>query len=216
MNRIEEVRRLPSPAPRPQALAYDGTYLWMGSVTTGRLYAIDPLHWTVHEEAQAPGMPWGMTVVGEELRVVCGFGENDDRYICRFIPGHGFKENERIACPDFTGSQLGYDGEMLFLSQFYNSRVLELDARGGIVRSIPAPRQICGQTILDGTIYLLTTDDETKPEYFLTQIDARGTVPRTRDLAIIPFHARSLAFDGLRFWTNHREAHEIVAFVDPR
>ena len=32
------------------------------------------------------------------------------------------------------------------------------------------------------------------------------------DLARIPFAARALAYDGARFWTNHREANEIVAF----
>ncbi|HUY10877.1 MAG TPA: hypothetical protein VMV73_01305 [Candidatus Dormibacteraeota bacterium] len=216
MKTIEELRRLPSPAPRPQALAFDGTHLWMGSVGTGRLYAIDPIHWTVRDEVQAPGHPWGMTVVGDELRVVCGFGENDDRYICRFIPGHGFKEHERVACPEFTGSQLGYDGERLFVSQFYNQRVLALDAKGSVLRTIDVPRDICGQTIVDGCIYLLTTEDEKKPEYLLTRIDARDATPKVEDIARVPFHARALSFDGSRFWTSHREAHEIVAFADPR
>ena len=35
------------------------------------------------------------------------------------------------------------------------------------------------------------------------------------DLATIPFHARGLAFDGERFWTNDRELHQTVAFAKP-
>src|SRR5665213_1337000 len=91
MDKIEELLRLPSPAPRPQALAFDGTHLWMGSLETHRLYAIDPRTWTVGDEAQAPGKPYGMTVVGDELRVLCSEGPDDNRIIRRFIPGHGFR-----------------------------------------------------------------------------------------------------------------------------
>ena len=32
------------------------------------------------------------------------------------------------------------------------------------------------------------------------------------ELARVPFAARALAYDGSRFWTNHREANQIVAF----
>jgi len=51
--------------------------------------------------------------------------------------------------------------------------------------------------------------------YYLTRIDARGGTPVIEDIARVPFAARSLAFDGERFWTSHREAHEIVAFARP-
>ena len=34
MNAINELRRLPSPAPRPQPIAFDGDTLWMGSWDT--------------------------------------------------------------------------------------------------------------------------------------------------------------------------------------
>jgi hypothetical protein len=208
---ITEALRLPSPAPRPQALAFDGEKLWMGSIGTDRLYAINPLQWTVIEEENVPGKPWGMTVVGDELRVVCGVGEDDDRVIRRFVPGHGFKTQGAIECPDSTGSQLSYDGTRLYLSQWYNRRVLGLDERGAIVKQIDVPHQICGQCYVDEGFYLVTTDDETTDEYFLTRVPANGTA-KPEDLARIPFGARALAFDGSRFWTNHREANQIVAF----
>ena len=211
MHDVKESLRLPSPAPRPQALAFDGEKLWMGSVETDRLYAINPAQWTVIEEESVPGKPWGMTVLGDELRVVCGIGADDDRVIRRFVPGHGFKSHDSIACPDATGSQLSYDGTLLYVSQFYNRRILGLDERGEIVRTIEVPHQICGQVFANGAFFLVTTDDEETNEYFLTRVSANGEV-RSEDLARIPFAARALAFDGTRFWTNHREANEIVAF----
>ena len=213
MNDIKELSRLPSPAPRPQALACDGTTLWMGSLETQRLYAIDTEHWTVGEEAQAPGRPYGLAVVGDELRALCGTPEDDDRYIHRFVPGHGFKK--LFACPEDTGSQLSYDGEFLYMSQWYKRRILELDAQGSVRRTIALNHQICGQVIVDGAFYAVTVEDETTNDYWLTRVDARGDSVECKDLLRIPFAARALAFDGERFWTNHRENHEIVAFAKP-
>ncbi|MBV9720047.1 MAG: hypothetical protein JOZ77_12060 [Candidatus Eremiobacteraeota bacterium] len=211
MKDVTEALRLPSPAPRPQALAFDGDKLWMGSIATDRLYAINPRQWTVIEEEKVPGKPWGATVVGDELRVICGVGEQDDRVIKRFVPGHGFKSQGSIECPDATGSQLSYDGSWLYLSQWYNRRILALDETGNILREISVPRGICGQCFADGHFYLVTTDDEATDEYFLTRASANGET-KTEDLARIPFAARALAFDGSRFWTNHRDANQIVAF----
>ncbi len=210
MKDVNEALRLPSPAPRPQALAFDGEKLWMGSIETDRLYAINPRQWTLIEEEKVPGKPWGMTVVGDELRVVCGVGEDDDRVIKRFVPGHGFK-SQSIECPEATGSQLSFDGTWLYLSQWYNRRILGLDERGNVVRQIDVPHQICGQCYVDGSFYLVTTEDEATNEYFLTRVSVNGET-RCEDVARIPFAARALAFDGSRFWTNHREANQIVAF----
>ncbi|HVA39008.1 MAG TPA: hypothetical protein VNJ51_15490 [Candidatus Dormibacteraeota bacterium] len=215
MNEIVELLRLPSPAPKPQALAFDGERLWMGSIETSRLYAIDPQQWKVWEESAVPGKPWGMTAVGDELRVICGVTAEDDRVIRRFVPGHGFKDREAIACPDNTGSHLSYDGTHLYVSQWYNRRILELDERGAPVREVASPHQICGHTFVDGVFYVISTEDEKTTDYWLTRIDPRGGTAAAEDLARVPFRARALAFDGERFWTNHREQNETVAFTLP-
>ncbi len=212
---VTEVRRMLSPAPRPQSVAFDGETLWMGSLETSRLYALDPLHWTVREETEAPGKPYGITVMGEELRVLLSEGPDDKRIIRRYIPGHGFKNNGAIACPDDTGSQLGYDGDRLYVSQWYNRRIISLDADGRIGTVIEAPHGICGQVIFGGAFYLLGTDDEESDEYFLSRIDARDGTAKADDIARVNFQGRGLAFDGTRFWSNHREKHEIVAFTIP-
>jgi hypothetical protein len=213
MQDVTESLRMPSPAPRPQAIAFDGEKLWMGSLDTSRLYAIDPHQWTVGDEATVPGKPWGMTVVGDELRVICGEGDEDHRVIRRFVPGHGFKTADAIDCPDGTGSQLSYDGSRLYVSQWYNKRILGIDERGSIVRSIEFPRGICGQCYADGAFYVLSTDDEDTDNYYLSRVRADGDTPSVEDLGRVPFAARALAHDGVKFWTNHREYNQIVAFT---
>jgi hypothetical protein len=212
MNNIKELQRLKSPAPRPQSLAWDGSNLWMGSLETKRIYEINPVTWTVLRETAAPGSPWGMTAMGNEFRVICG-ETNDERIIRRFVPGKGFDERFRIPCPDDTGSQLGYDGRRLHLSQWYPKKVLTLGADGTVERVINVPHGICGQVWVDGLIFLVTTDEEKSDNYMLTRVDPSTEVPTFVDLARIPFPARALAFDGTRFWTNHREQHQIVSFA---
>ena len=160
MDDITELRRLPSPAPRPQSLAFDGMKLWMGSIATRRICAIDPATWFAHDEVVAPGNPWGIAVVGDELRVVCGEGDDDHRFVRRYIPGHGFKSEGSFPCPDDAGSQLGWDGDRLYLSQWYNKRILSLDEHGHAGSTIDVPHQICGQVVVEGRFYLVTTDDE--------------------------------------------------------
>lgn len=219
MTEIDEVLRLPSPAPRPQSLACDGETLWMGSRETCRVYAIDRKRWTAHDEAVAPGVPWGMTVVGDELRVIHGEGADDDRVVKRFVPGRGFQKHGSFRAPDGTGSQLGWDGDVLYISQWYNKRIVGVDAAGNVLSTVDVPHGICGQVVVDGCFYLVTTDDEETGPYWLTRVDARGDAGAMEsiceDLAVIPFPARALAYDGARFWTNHREADQIVAFARP-
>jgi len=215
MRDIVELSRLASPAERPQSLCWDGSTLWMGSLATKLLYAIDPKSWTVKWEVEAPGAPFGMAAVGDELRVICGETDDDNRFIRRCAPFHGFDAVFRIPCPDDTGSQLGWDGALLHVSQWYNKRVLAIDERGAVVREIPSPHEICGQVIVDGVLYLLGTDDESTDDYFLTRLDLRSETPKAEDLARVPFPGRALAFDGQHFWTNHRSAHEIVRFSLP-
>lgn len=212
MKEISERRRLSAPAPKPLGLAFDGTALWMASRETHRLYAIDPATWTARDEGSAPGGPFGMTVVGSELRVVIGLGENEnDRYIYRFVPGHGFK-TDRIACPDLTGAHVAYDGDELFLSQAHYRKILALDSAGAAVREIALDRIPLGMTIVDGRFYVITSDEEFENLEF-TEVDAREGTPRITALASIPFDARGLTYDGSQFWTSHRDENQIVAFA---
>jgi hypothetical protein len=215
MKDIQELQRLASPAPKPQSLAWDGSVLWMGSRETRRIYGINPVTWTVGWETAAPGTPWGMTAVGNELRVLCGETADDHLIIRRCLPGHGFDTKFCLPCPDDTGSQLGYDGQRLHVSQWYPKKVLTLGAEGDVERVINVPHGPCGQVFVGGAIYLVTTDDETTTDYWLTRVDPRKVTLQFDDIARIPFAARGLAFDGTRFWTNHREQNQIVSFARP-
>ena len=215
MNAIKELRRLASPGPKPTSLAWDGSTLWMGSREARRIYGINPAEWTVIWETAAPGVPYGMTAMRGELRVLCGETADDHRFIRRCIPLEGFDEKFGIPCPDDTGSQLGYDGHRLHMSQWYLRRVLALGAEGQVERVINVPHGICGQVFVGGLIYLVTTDEEEKGDYWITRVDPRPATAMIEDIALVPFAARALAFDGARFWTNHRERNQIVSFERP-
>jgi len=204
---ITTLMRLPSPAPGPQALTFDGESLWLSSWETQRLYGIHPQQFTVFEETAAPSKAIGMTAVGDELRVVCS-EEDDNRYIRRFIPGHGFK-SERIACPDHTGSFLAFDGSNLWLSQRHNMRVLELDPHFEVVTELKTDAQIMGIVWVGSDLYLSTWHGK----------DGGCKIGRmTRETAIeyvdaLPFAGISLVHDGSRFWTNDHRGNAVVAFT---
>lgn len=215
MNDIHELKRLPSPAPKPQSLAWDGHLLWMGSRQTRRIYGIDPQAWRVTWETEAPGTPYGITVFGGDLLVLCGESADDNRIVRRCIPGKGFDPSFGIPCPDDTGSQLANDGSRLTISQWYPKKVIAVDAKGHPQRVIQVQHGICGQVHVDGAIYLMTTDDEETTDYWLTRLDPRDANPQPVDLVRVPFAARALAWDGTHFWTNHREANQIVCFPRP-
>jgi hypothetical protein len=210
-NAINELLRLPSPAPRPFGVAADGDTLWMTSLETQRLYAIDRAKWTVREEVAMPGEGYGLTMIGDEVRVIIAHGEAEDRYIHRFIPGHGFK-TETLACPDHTGANLAFDGDTVFVGQAHDSRIVAIDAHGAVLREIPLERHPVGMTVANGCFYLIAVDDKFEDAEFW-KIDAHGDTPEVTVLASIPFKARGLAYDGTYFWTSHRDANEIVSFT---
>ena len=215
---IIKMRHLPSPAVTPQALAWDGKrgVLWMGSRDLRRVYGIDPAEWKVVDDIEAPGIPWAAVATNGTLRFTIGEGSNDDRYIRQFVPRSGFPDANRIACPEFTGSYLSYDGENLYLSQWYKHRILKLDAKGNILRAIDIGAGISGHTFIDGTIYVLRGTEQNGESWTIAQLDLSEQMPAVTDLATIPFACRSLTFDGEHFWSNHRAANEIVSFALPK
>ncbi len=211
---INESRRLPSPAIAPQALAWHSNTLWMGSRDVRRIYAINVKPWTVVQETEAPGIPWAAVSTGENLRLTIGEGPDDDRYLRSYVPASGFN-GDRIACPEFTGSYLSFDGDHLYLSQWYKHRILKLDASGNILRVVDVGAEICGHVFVDGLIYVLRGKEQPNEDWRIARLDPRQETPDVEDLAHVPFACRSLTFDGAHFWTNHRAANEIVSFALP-
>ena len=212
---IVDVRRLPSPAVTPQALAWDGERLWIGSRDLRRIYAVDVKTWTTVQESNPPGIPWAAVATNGALRFTIGEGPEDDRYIRRFIPKIGFPETDRIACPEFTGSYLSYDGEHLYLSQWYKHRILKLDASGNILCAYDVGAEISGHVFVDGLIYVLRGTEQNGESWTIARFDPREETPGVKDIAVVPFACRSLTFDGEHFWSNHRAANEIVSFALP-
>lgn len=215
MEKVVETSRRKAPFEKPQSVAFDGTSLWIGSIATNKVYRLNQQTLDVSYEVDAPGKPWGMAHAAHELRVICGEGSDDDRYVRRLLSERGFAGSDGFRCPEGTGSQLSFDGKQLFVSQWYNQRLLGLDERGNVTETIDVPHQICGQTYVDGAFYLVTTEDESTTDYWITRVTRSSGKPRFEDVAHVPFAARALAFDGNLFWTNHREAGEIVSFRLP-
>jgi hypothetical protein len=211
---VIEERRLRSPAVTPQALAWDGQHLWMGSRDLRRVYKIDKSTWKVAEEIEPPGIPWAAVALNGELRFTIGEGAEDDRYVYRYTRGDGFVK--LFACPEFTGSYLSFDGEHVYLSQWYKERILKFDGDGQVVRKIDIGAEICGHTFVDGLIYILRGQEKPDEQWHIAMLNPREEVPEVKDLARVPFASRSLTFDGQNFWSNHRAANEIISFTLPK
>jgi hypothetical protein len=216
-------KRFKSPAITPQALAWDGKQLWMSSRDLRRIYKLDPPspgygvtgidELVVTEEIDPPGIAWAALAIDGSLRFTIGEVPNDDRYVYRYEPGGGF--SKMFACPEFTGSYLSYNGEQLYLSQWYKGHILQVDPDGNILRKIDVGGEISGHTFVDGIIYVLHGTEENGESWTIARLDPREEVPEVKDLATIPFACRSLTFDGEHFWSNHRAGNEIVSFSLP-
>lgn len=208
---IVEIERKAATCKEPHAIATDGRTLWVSSRATWRVDVIDRVAWRKTGELQPPMMAWGMTYASGDVVMTCGDFDTEDRRIVRFR--EGAQVGEPIVCPDGTGSHLAFDGEHLLLGQWYLKKVNVLGADGRVIRAYDSPHEVSGLVFKDGKIYALGTDDENTDEYFISLIDPAGGT--RRDLASVPFKARSLAWDGESFWTNHREADQTVRFALP-
>jgi len=217
---IVERKRLGSLAVTPQALAYEDGHLWMSSRDLGTLYQIQPDTWKVAREIDPPGVVWAAVSSGNaEMCFTIGKGLNDDRYIYRYAPNEGF--TKLFACPDFTGSYISFDGKHLYMSQWYEERILKFDAQGNILREIDVGAEICGHTFLNDSIYVLRgrenkNEPDKSEEWRIARLDPQEENPEVEDLAGVPFAARSLTFDGELFWSNHRAANETISFSLPQ
>jgi hypothetical protein len=244
--KVVEHRRLASPTITPQALAWDGRYFWVSSRDLGFLYKVraglasgksasgaDALE--IMEELDPPGVVWAAVQANSAMHCTIGKGLNDDRYVYRCDSENGF--TKLFACPDFTGSYLSYDGANLYLSQWYQQRILRLDQSGNVVQEIDVGAEVCGHAFANGAIYVLRgTENVPRPPYakgpptaerfrsgakqgdeqwWIARLSPRENKPEVVDVAKVPFAARSLTFDGESFWSNHRAANEIVCFSVP-
>jgi hypothetical protein len=215
---VQEIKRIKSPAVTPQALASTGKEFWMSSRDLGTLYRTEGDGLQIVEEIDPPGIVWAGVATNNGWRFTIGKGSNDDRYIYRYSAADGF--DRLFACPELTGSYLSYDGQHLYLSQWYKERILKMDDKGNIQQEIHVGAEICGHTFVDGLVYVLRgRENKDIPnkveEWRIARFDPHEASPTLKDLATIPFASRSLTFDGERFWSNHRAANETISFRIP-
>jgi len=211
MEPVEILATHAAPGGRPQPLAFHDGLLWVGCWDTARLYALDPIDWSVREAVALPGKPYGIAPFEGALRLVISLGDDDDRYLYRFVPGQPLGEEGRAACPDFTGSHLAANGSSLYLVQQSNRRIVRLDGSGTITQEIPLVTRCAGLGFADGRAYVLAADaDFDVVEFAAFDLDA--PTPTVTTLAPMDVEARALAFDGNAWWTSYRERNEIVRF----
>ena len=221
MRAITELRRLRSPVVTPQALAWGDGKLWLSSRDLGTLYQMDATKWertAETAEIDPPGVVWAAVLTNDGWRLTIGKGLNDDRYIYRYAPDGEF--TKLFACPEFTGSYLSFDGEYLYLSQWYTGEIHRYDSSGKILATINAGAEICGHTYVDGLLYVLRgRENKNVPgkgeEWRIARLNPHSEKSQVEDLAVVPFESRSLTFDGENFWSNHRAANETVMFKLP-
>jgi len=213
MNAVIKFKRRSSPTITPQALAWDRHHLWVSSRDLGMLYKIDIETLQIVEEIDPPGIVWAAVSLGDgEMRFTIGKGLNDDRYVYRYSDG---AFSRLFACPDFTGSYLSYDGANLYLSQWYEKRILKYDEKGNVICKIDIGAEICGHTFVDGSIYVLRGQEKPNEDWRIARLDLQKQTPEIEDIAVVPFACRSLTFDGELFWSNYRAKDTIISFALP-
>jgi hypothetical protein len=209
---VEITQRHTSPTVTPQALAWDGNYLWLSSRDLGTLYKIDIGRWKTVQEIDPPGTVWaGVSSGNGNMCFTIGKGLNDDRYIYRYTPEGGF--SKMFACPELTGSYLSFDGKNLYMSQWYNKRVLKFDDKGDVIREIDVGAEICGHAFANGSLYVLRGQERPNEAWRIARLNPQEETPAVEDIAIVPFASRSLTFDGELFWSNYRAKDTIISFA---
>lgn len=213
MNDVKILQQHESPGGRPQPICFHNGTLWVGTWDTDKIHSYDPKSWTKTGEFAAPGRPYGIAPVGDDMRIVIAIGEEEDRFLYRFKPGSGFDESSKTPCPDFTGSHLASDGTTLYMTQLGKRRIVTIDDKAAIQREIPLPTRCVGISFgPNGTFYIIAADEEFE-NLQLSTFDVRSQAPQPQPVAKLNDEARGLAFDGTSWWTNYREASQIVAFT---
>lgn len=211
---IHEVQRRPAPAGRCQPLALFGGLLWTGSWETDRIYSIDPNTWSVVQEVAAPGKPYGIAALSDALHVVVSDGgEEDDRYLYRFVPHEGFIAGSKTPCPQMTGSHLTSDGKRLYLGQAHERRIVTLDSAYGITDAFALSTRTGGFGFgPGGELYFIAADEDFDNLTFGT-LQLKAGDSAFQAIASIDAGFRALAFDGFVWYTSDREDGEIVTFT---
>jgi len=197
MNNIRELKRLNSPAPKPQSLAWGGSTLWMGSRETKRIYAIDPTSWTVSWETTAPGNTVGHGGCGERTARVVRRNIGRQRIIRRCVPGQGFDKVFALPCPDDCGSHLSFDVKSSTSASGIQRNSSPWAMTGRWERVIKRSARHLRTSLCRRCFYLATTDaEESERLLALRAWDPRPEQPKIEDLVRIPFAARRWRLTG--------------------
>ncbi len=212
MQHVTETQRQPTPAAKPQPLAFYRGKLWVGCWDNDKIYGIEPKNWDVTDEVKAPGRPYGLAAHGDGLAVVVAL-DDDDRYLFRFNPERGFDPSSKVPCPDVTGSHLASDGTTLYVCQQGNRRIVALNERAEITREIALTTRCAGFAFdASGSAYMIAADADFDNLEF-ARFDLAKNQADVERVATISAEARGLTFADGAWWTSYREENEIGAFT---
>ena len=138
MNDVKILQQHESPGGRPQPVCFHNGTLWIGTWDTNKIHSYDPKSWAKTGEVDAPGRPYGIAGVGDDLRIVIAIGEEEDRFLYRFTPGAGFAQE---SCGEmFSPKQSGESGPLVYAIRLGakppSSNVVEVRMKPG---AAPAP-----------------------------------------------------------------------------
>ena len=130
-----------------------------------------------------------------------------------------------LTLPNGVSTEYAYDSASRLTALIYRNALgplgdltYQYDANGNVQRQIKIGAEICGHTFVDRTLWVLRGKENKgvpgkSEEWRIARLDSHSNEPDVEDLGAVPFAARSLAFDGNTFWSNHRIANETISFL---
>jgi streptogramin lyase len=153
-------------APRVNGVTFDGAHVWFAS--GDKIHAFDPKDGTVAREIAAPQASAGTAFDGRYLYQLA------ESRIDKIDPKTG-KVVASIPAPNGGGSGLTWAEGKLWIGQYQDRKILEIDPEtGAVLRTVASNRHVTGVSWVDGELWHATWEAD---ESTLRRVDPRdGTV----------------------------------------
>jgi len=194
-------KTLPSPAPCPTGMTWDGRHLWIADRKTDLIYKIDPEDGSVLSSLPSPGYwPMGLAWDGKCL----WNADLEEKKIYQIDPERGLVLKV-IDSPTPSPRGLAWDGHYLWVCDDRADRIHQISLEDGTtIVDFPSPASHPQGLAYDGRY--LWVSDRVKDEIYLVTPD-KGEVIMI--LSAPGPYARGLAWDGRHLWNIDYQTDEI-------